>query len=179
MKLHTKILIGLLSGAVAGVVSRATGAGWLQTALISIEPAGTVFVQLIMMVLVPLVVGSMFVAMASLGDGRRLTRIGGRTLTYFLVTTMIGSIIGLSLALLVRPGRGLDPAIRDALIAQGQPGASRATAANASPGIIQLLLAMIPQNPFGAAARMELLPLVIAVVISAPLQTRSRKAADR
>lgn len=166
MKLPTKILIGLLAGAVAGIASRTTGATWLQRALISIEPAGTIFVQLIMMVLVPLVVGSMFVAMASLGDGRRLTRIGGRTLTYFLVTTMIGSLIGLSLALLVRPGRGLDPAIRDALIAQSQPSVTRATAAaNSSPGIVQLLIAMIPQNPFGAAARMELLPLVIAVVI--------------
>jgi Na+/H+-dicarboxylate symporter len=166
MKLHTKILTGLLAGAVAGIISRATGSAWLKSALISIEPAGTIFVQLIMMVLVPLVVSSMFVAMASLGDSRRLTRIGGRTLAFFLVTTMIGAMIGLSLALLVRPGAGLDPAIRDALVAQSQGSASKAAeAANSAPGIMQLLISMIPQNPFGAAARMELLPLVIAVVI--------------
>jgi proton glutamate symport protein len=166
MKLHSQILIGLLAGAALGIVSRTAGAGWLQNALVAIEPAGTVFVQLIMMVLVPLVVSSMFVAMASLGDTRRLTRIGGRTLTFFLISTMIGAIIGLSVALLVRPGAGLDPAIRDALVAQSQGNASKAAAAaNASPGILQLLISMIPQNPFGAAARTELLPLVIAVVI--------------
>jgi proton glutamate symport protein len=166
MNLHSRILTGLLAGAAVGIASRAAGAGWLQNALIAIEPAGTVFVQLIMMVLVPLVVSSMFVAMASLGDTRRLTRIGGRTLAFFLISTMIGAIIGLSVALLVRPGAGLDPAIRDALVAQSQGNASKAAAAaNAAPGILQLLISMIPQNPFGAAARTELLPLVIAVVI--------------
>jgi hypothetical protein len=166
MKLHTQILIGLLAGAALGITSRAAGAGWLQNALVAIEPAGTIFVQLIMMVLVPLVVSSMFVAMASLGDTHRLTRIGGRTLAYFLISTMIGAIIGLSVALLVRPGAGLDPAIRDALVAQSQGNAGKAAAAaNASPGILQLLISMIPQNPFGAAAGMKLLPPVIAVVI--------------
>jgi Na+/H+-dicarboxylate symporter len=166
MKLHTKILIGLLAGAAAGVMSRAPGVEWLSKVLIAIEPVGTVFVNLILMVVVPLVVGSLFVAMASLGDGRKLANLGGRTLTYFLASTMTGAVIGLSVALLVRPGAGLDPAIRDALAAQFEGNASRAAAAaNSAPGIVQLLLAMIPQNPFGAAARMELLPLVVCTII--------------
>lgn len=166
MKLHTKILIGLLAGAVAGILSRTTGATWLGSSLIAIEPIGTIFINLIMMVVVPLVVGSLFVAMASLGDGRKLAKLGGRTLTYFLATTMTGAVIGLSIALVVRPGAGLDPSIRDALAAQFEGNASRAAAAaNSAPGIIQLLLSMVPQNPFGAAARMELLPLVVCTVI--------------
>lgn len=180
MKLHTKILIGLISGAAAGVASRAAGFAWAQRALIAIEPVGMVFVQLIMMVVIPLVVGSLFVAMASLGEGRRLAKLGGRTLAYFLLTTMIGSIIGLSLALLVRPGAGLDPAIRDALAAQSEANAGNAVAtANSAPGIAQLLLSMIPQNPFGAAARMELLPLVISTSFSAWRRAGLRKGAVR
>jgi len=166
MKLHTKILIGLLAGASAGIASRAPGADALAHGLIAIEPIGTLFVNLIMMVVVPLVVASLFVAMASLGDGRRLATLGGRTLTYFVATTMIGALIGLSVALVVRPGAGLDPAIRDALALQFEGHASQAAAAaNSAPGIIQLLLSMVPQNPFGAAARMELLPLVVCTVI--------------
>lgn len=166
MKLHTRIMLGMLAGAGTGVLARAWGAVWLQQALIAIEPVGIVFVQLIMMVVVPLVVGSLFVAMASLGGGRRLARLGGRTLVYFLVTTVIGAIIGLTLALIVRPGEGLDPAVRDALAAQFEGSASKAAAtAGSSPGLAQLLIGIIPQNPFGAAARMDLLPLVIAVVI--------------
>jgi len=166
MKQHTKILIGLLAGAVIGIVAQSAGVGWLQRALIAIEPIGLVFVQLIMMVVVPLVVGSLFVAMASLGGGRKLARLGGRTLAYFLVTTVIGATIGLILALLVRPGAGLDPAIRDALAAQFEGAAGKAAeAASSAHGVTQLLIGMIPQNPFGAAARMDLLPLVIASVI--------------
>ena len=166
MKQHTKILIGLLAGAVCGVASQVPGGDWIAHALISIEPLGTLFINLILMVVVPLIVGSVFVAMASLGDGRRLATLGGRTLTFFLTTTMIGAVIGMSVALLVRPGEGLDPAIRDGLAAQFAGNASRAAAvADTTPGVIQLLLSMIPQNPFAAAARMELLPLVVCTVI--------------
>jgi Na+/H+-dicarboxylate symporter len=165
-KPHTKILIGLLAGAVIGIGCRAAGIVWLQRVLIAIEPVGLVFVQLIMMVVVPLVVGSLFVAMASLGGGSRLARLGGRTLAYFLVTTVIGATIGVLLGVLARPGAGLDPAVRDALAAQFEGSASKAAAAaSSSQGITQLLISMIPQNPFGAAARMDLLPLVIATVI--------------
>ena len=166
MKLHTKILLGLAAGAIAGVASRAADIAWLQKLLLWIEPVGTAFIQLIMMVVVPLVVASLFVAMASLGQGRRLASLGGRTLAYFLATTAIGSVIGMSVALVARPGAGLDPATRDALAAQFQANAGKAAAAAGSaPGIAQLLLNMIPQNPFGAAARMELLPLIICTII--------------
>ncbi len=166
MRPHTKILLGLSAGAVLGLVAKATELTWLQRALVGIEPVGLAFVQLIMMVVVPLVVGSLFVALASLGSGRRLASIGGRTLAYFLVTTVIGATIGLILALIVRPGSGLGAAARDALAAQFEESAGRAAAvASSAPGIGQLLLSMIPQNPFGAAARMDLLPLVIASVI--------------
>ncbi len=166
MKPHTKILIGLLSGALLGVSSQVPGAGWLRDGLISIEPIGTLFINMILMVVVPLIVASLFVAMASLGDGRKLTALGGRTLAFFLTSTMIGAVIGMSVALMVRPGEGLDPAIRDGLAAQFEDSAGRAGAvAGSAPGIIQLVLSMIPQNPFGAAARMELLPLVVCTVI--------------
>jgi dicarboxylate/amino acid:cation (Na+ or H+) symporter, DAACS family len=166
MKLHTKILIGLLAGTVCGILSRAPGAALLARALLSIEPIGTIFVNLIMMVVVPLVVGSLFVAVASIGGGRTLADMGGRTLAFFLATTMTGAVIGLSVAVIVGPGAGIDPAVRDALAAQFEANASRAaTAANAAPGIVQLILSMVPQNPLGAAARMELLPLVVCTVI--------------
>ncbi len=166
MRQHTQILVGLLAGAVVGIVAKAAGLLGLQKALIAIEPVGLAFVQLILMVVVPLVVGSLFVALASLGSGRKLARLGGHTLAYFLVTTVIGATIGLILALLVRPGSGLSPAVRDALAGQFEESAGRATAgASSASGIGQLVLSMIPQNPFGAAARMDLLPLVIATVI--------------
>ena len=177
MKLHTKILIGLAAGAIAGIISRAAGVVWLQRLLLWIEPIGTAFIQLIMMVVGPLVVASLFVAMACLGEGRKLASLGGRTLAYFLTTTAIGSVIGMSVALLLRPGAGLDPATRDALAAQFQANAGKAAAAAGSaPGIAQFLLGMIPQNPFGAAARMELLPLIICTIIFGVAASRLTEA---
>ncbi len=166
MKLPARILIGLLAGALCGIVAQVPGAEWLSRGLVAIEPFGTLFINLILMVVVPLIVGSVFVAMASLADRRKLAALGGRTFGYFLTTTFIGAVIGMSVALIVRPGAGLDPAIRDGLAAQFEGSASRAaSAAGAAPGVVQLLLSMIPQNPFGAAARMELLPLVVCTVI--------------
>jgi proton glutamate symport protein len=166
MKQHTKILLGLLAGAICGVTSQFPGATWLADTLVALEPVGTLFINLILMVVVPLIVGSLFVAMASLGDRHRLSALGGRTIAFFLTTTMIGAVIGMSVALLVRPGEGLDPAVRDSLAAQFEGNASRAVAVTSTtPGVVQLVLSMIPQNPFAAAARMELLPLVVCTVI--------------
>ena len=66
--------------------------------MIAIEPVGTAFIRLITMVVVPLVIGSLFTGIASLGDPRRLGRIGGRTLAYFLGTTLAAAIVGLCVA---------------------------------------------------------------------------------
>jgi len=166
MKPHSKILTGLLTGAGLGIASHYPGGAWLRPALLALEPVGTVFIRLIMMVVVPLVVANLFVAISSLGEGRRLARLGGRTLAYFLVTTVIGAVIGLMLGLSLRPGVGFDPSIRDQLAAQFEDSAGRAAAtASSAPGLTRLLVGMVPQNPFGAAAGMDLLPLVIASML--------------
>ena len=72
MKLQTKIFLGLGVGIAVGVASRLAGAEWLPPRLISLEPLGTAFIQLVTMVVVPLVVASVFVGVTSLGDVRRL-----------------------------------------------------------------------------------------------------------
>src|SRR2546423_15185640 len=115
MKLDRQILIGFASGAAIGFVSRATGAGSLQSILIAIEPVGTVFIRLISMVVVPLVIASVFVGVASLNDVRTFGRVGGKTLAYFLGTTVAAAIIGLIVAVVAHVGEGLSPVDRDLL----------------------------------------------------------------
>ncbi len=167
MHLRTKILLGLVLGAAAGIVSQIPGVPLLRDGLILIEPFGEAFIRLITMVVVPLVVGSLFVGTASVGDVRRLERLGGRTLGFFLVSTVIAATIGLVLGLLGRPGVGMDPTVRDALSAEFQGASTDAAtaAAETAPGLVQIVVEMIPMNPFEAAAEMDLLPLIIAVVI--------------
>ncbi|MGH7467610.1 MAG: dicarboxylate/amino acid:cation symporter [Longimicrobiales bacterium] len=175
MKLHTRILIGLVTGAAIGTVAKLPNAAWLERTVLIAEPVGTAFIRLITMVMVPLVVASLFVGVASLGDVRRLGRMGGKTLGYFLGTTIIAATIGTTLATLLRVG-ALDDAGRTALLAPFQS-AGAALVIAAPPTLVQTLLAMIPQNPFAAAAQADLLPLIVAVCIFAAAATVIR--ADR
>ncbi|MCZ6858582.1 MAG: dicarboxylate/amino acid:cation symporter [Gemmatimonadetes bacterium] len=166
MMLSTKIFIGLVGGIAVGGLARILGIGWLVDVLVGLEPLGDGFIRLISMVVVPLVVGSLTVAMASLGDGRRLAGIGGRTLAYFLGTTVIAVGIGVALAWIVQPGVGMDPATREALSAKFQSDvAAVAGPGTAERGWLDALVELVPRNPVAAAAQMDLLPLIVATVL--------------
>ncbi|MGH7615652.1 MAG: dicarboxylate/amino acid:cation symporter, partial [Gemmatimonadaceae bacterium] len=163
MKLERQIGIGFVTGAIVGAASRAAGVDWLRSAVVALEPLGTVFIRSITMVVVPLVVASVFVGVASLGNARSLGRVGGKTLLYFFGTTLAAAIIGLVVALAMHVGGGLSGADRAALL--DQPGAPAATATAPPPTFVQTLIALIPQNPFAAAASGDLLPLIVAVCV--------------
>ena len=107
MQLYTKILIGLVAGAVVGAVGNIFQITALQNLLASIEPLGTAFINLITMIVVPLVVASLLVGTASLGDLKKLGRIGGKTLAYYMITTAIAVTVGLTLANVIEPGSGV------------------------------------------------------------------------
>ncbi len=144
------------------------------------EPLGTVFIRLITMVVIPLVVASLFTGVASLGDRRRLGRIGGRTLAYFLVTTLLAAVIGLGVAVLADVGSGLDSATRDAISVRFESTGSGAAANLKSvPGVWQTVLAMVPQNPIAAAAQGDLLALIFAVIVFGAASTALDEARRR
>ncbi len=168
MKLHHKIFAGLLIGLAIGAAARLPGADGFRRAVIACEPLGIAFIRLITMVVIPLVVASLFVGVASLGDVRRLGRIGGRTLLYFLVTTVVASSIGLALAL----AAGLGTGVR----AERAPGQG---AVEPTPGLAQMLVTMLPQNPVASAAQGDLMPLIIAVCIFAAAATMARSEGRR
>lgn len=164
MKLHVRILAGLAGGVALGAIAKVPGAEGLQRTVVALEPIGTIFIRLITMVVVPLVVASLFVGVASLGDIRRLGRIGGKTLGYFAATTFVAAVIGVAIALIAHVGAGLDSSVRDTLTNQFRDrGTSAAQDVSLVPTLMQTLVAMIPQNPFGSAAAGDLLPLIVAV----------------
>jgi len=166
MQLHTKILIGLALGIVIGLIANVFALEWLQTTLVIIEPVGTAFIRLITMVVVPLVAASLLIGTASLGDLRKLGRIGGRTVAYYMLTTAVAVTIGLLLSNLVEPGARIDPATRDNLAATfAQEAEGRVALAAEKPSLKDTLLGMIPTNPIAAAANMELLPLIVFTVL--------------
>jgi proton glutamate symport protein len=177
MQLYTKILIGLIAGAIAGTGANLAGAQLVVDLLIALEPVGTAFIRALTMIVIPLVVASLVVGSSSLGDVRKIGRIGGKTFVYYLITTAIAVSIGLLLSNVFQPGSGVDAATRDALSAQfqGEAAGSMQIAAQAPP-LAEVLLNIIPRNPVHSAANFELLPLIFfAVIFGAAVSTLPEK----
>ncbi|MFV2007011.1 MAG: dicarboxylate/amino acid:cation symporter [Longimicrobiales bacterium] len=166
MSLPTKILIGLVAGLVVGLVANLSGIEQLQVIVGGLQPFGTAWIRLITMIVIPLVVASLLVGTASLGDLRKVGRIGGKTLVYYMVTTAVAVTIGLVISQVIEPGSNIDPATRDALSAEltTQAQGTMLLAAE-KPSAVETLLNMIPRNPVAAAANMDLLPLIVFTII--------------
>lgn len=166
MQLYTKIGIGLITGVVLGAVANFADVVWLQGLLQRLEPIGTVFIRLIMMIVIPLVVASLILGTASLGDIGKLGRLGGKTVLFYLSTTAVAVTIGLLISNVVRPGSRIDPTTRDAIAATFEgDAASRLQLAEERPSVGETLLNMIPTNPFRAATQGELLPLILFSIL--------------
>ncbi|HKY60337.1 MAG TPA: dicarboxylate/amino acid:cation symporter [Gemmatimonadota bacterium] len=153
LALHTQILLGLVLGAVAGIV--------IGPAIAVIRPVGDLFIRLITMIVVPLVFASILVGVASLGDLAKLGRIGAKTVAYYLVTTAIAITIGLTLANLVRPGSRLASDIKERLLTDFA-GAAQASIeqATAKPSVIETLLEIVPSNPAASLAEANMLQVI-------------------
>ncbi|MFW6175772.1 MAG: dicarboxylate/amino acid:cation symporter [Acidobacteriota bacterium] len=166
MQLHTKILIGLGLGVVVGLAANLLQIDWLAGLLVALEPLGSAFIRLITMVVVPLVAASLLIGTASLGDLRKLGRIGGKTVAFYLCTTAVAVTIGLVLSNLILPGSRIQPETRDELSAAFSEEAEQSMEMAAeAPSVADVLLEMIPTNPVQAAAEMDLLPLILFVIV--------------
>lgn len=148
------------------------------------EWIGRVFLALIKMVVVPLVFCSLLVGVASLGDVRRLGRLGGRTMAWFTLTTVAALGIALLLANIVQPGHFLAPQDREALMSSYASGAGSAVGRAAeAPGMLDQVINIIPTNPLGALAGGDMLQVIffalmfgIALTLLDP--ARAKKVVD-
>jgi Na+/H+-dicarboxylate symporter len=102
LELHWKIIIGLVLGLIFGVLAAANSWGGFTTNWIA--PFGKIFINLLKLIAVPLVLSSLITGVASLSDLKKLSRIGGKTITIYIVTTAISVTIGLVSVNLLKPG---------------------------------------------------------------------------
>jgi dicarboxylate/amino acid:cation (Na+ or H+) symporter, DAACS family len=174
--LHSKILVGLVLGATAGVVANATARGTPQLEWIVAnvaQPIGQIFLRLLFMVVVPLVFTSIALGVAQLGDLRRIGRIGAKTLGFFVVTTTLAVVIGLVMANVVRPGEAIDEGTRSALLEKyGGQAAEKQSAAISSGFGIGTFVAIVPRNPVDAAAKGDMLGLIFFALVFGVALTR-------
>lgn len=156
--LHTKIFIGLFLGIIVGLVFGPKAR--------SIEFIGTIFIRLITMVVVPLVFFSLALGTASLGDIKKLGRVGLKTFVYFTVTTAIAIIIGLFVANLLKPGTGLNEQVKQELFKNYQQAAqTKISAVQEKPSLISVLVNIVPTNPIKSMAEGEMLQVIFLALI--------------
>ncbi len=165
-KLHWQIIIGLLLGVVYGVTAAANG--WGEFTSDWIAPFGTVFINGLQLIAVPLVLSSLITGVASLSDLRKLSRIGTKTIGIYIGTTAIAVIIGLLLVNLARPGDALPPQARERLQAEFADNVSeREEQAEIvdDRGPLQLLEDIVPSNFFSSASSNRNMLQVVFVAI--------------
>lgn len=146
MDLSLKIFIALILAVVVGLAADPDSLGFINW---WIAPIGTIFINLVKMMIVPMILTSLVVGMTSLGDTKKLGRIGIKTVLLYLGTTAVAIAIGFCVAGLVHPGLGLD------LAATGEVNVKEA------PGIMQVFVAMIPSSPVEAMAKAQILPIIV------------------
>ncbi len=150
-QLHWQIIIGLVLGLIYGIVAAASGWGAFTKEFVS--PFGTIFLNLLKLIAVPLVLASLITGVASLSDLKKLSRIGGKTIGIYLGTTVVALIIGLVLVNLLQPGNSLPEDMRIELqqTYEGQA-STRTEAAEAAKerGVLQPIVDMVPANIFDA-----------------------------
>ncbi|GAB6098574.1 dicarboxylate/amino acid:cation symporter [Halanaerocella petrolearia] len=142
LELHTQILIGLILGAIVGLIFGPKAK--------VIEPVGKVFIRLIRMIIVPLVFSSLVVGVASIGNIKKLGRIGGKTIGFYLLTTAFAIIVGLLFGNIMQPGVGVDMNLNNATM-------EGAKAPN--PG--ETILNLVPKNPLTAMVDANMLQIII------------------
>lgn len=152
LPLHTQIIIGLVLGLVFGLVVIKTAIPNSFT-LDYIKPIGTIFINALKMIAVPLVLSSLIVGVSNLGDVSKLSRIGGKTIGIYLCTTVLAITIGLVLVNVFQPGTSLPTETRENLmnLYQGDAGSKVGQAAEIkeqSP--LQPVIDIVPENIFAA-----------------------------
>lgn len=155
MKQHTKLLLGLVFGIIAGVALHSAVPDSELVAGISknfFTPLGQIFLRLIFMIVVPMVFSALVIGVFELGQGRGLGKIAGRTLIYTLIASSASVIIGIGLVNLFQPGKGfqLDAS---AVAAQSAAVAKIQTNAANAKTFAESIVEIIPRNPLDAAVR--------------------------
>jgi Na+/H+-dicarboxylate symporter len=158
MKLHTQILLGLILGAVLGPL--------LGDLALAIKPIGDAFINLLVMIVVPLVMASLIVGTASLGDLRKLGRIGIKTVGFYLIATVLAVALGLVAAQVFDPGLGLDEEVKASMLAD-YAGVTQEQLARVTekPSVADLLVRIIPRNPFQAMAETNFLQIIFFAIL--------------
>jgi len=152
--LYARVLVGIVAGVLAGFFFPTFGQ--------SMKPFGDGFIKLIRMMIAPIIFLSVVVGIANIGDSRKLGRVGIKALFYFEVVTTLALGIGLAVATLFQPGRGMnvDPHTLDTKSISQYAGAGKEL------GGVDYLLNIIPDSFVSAFAKGEILQVLLLAILT-------------
>ena len=151
--LHLKVAIGFLLGTLLGLAVHvvAPGATWVSDVIeYAARPFGTVFLNLLFMMVVPLIFSALVLGVAELGDIASLGRLGWRTLVYTAVVTGIAVLIGLVMANLLQPGTHMDPALVEQALSSNAAKTGAIVEKGRELHIVDIIVDIVPHNIVGA-----------------------------
>ncbi len=150
LKLWQQIFLALGAGIVLGVLLNQTGNEDIAS---GIKPIGTLFINAIKMLIVPLIFVSLVAGMTAMHDLTKMGRIALKTVIFYLCTTAVAITIGLLLGTIFQPGAGVELT------------AATAVEPKAAPGLVDTLVGLIPTNPISAAAEGNVLQIIVFALL--------------
>jgi len=166
-KLHWQIIIGLFAGLLWGLLSSAVGINEFTSDYI--RPFGDIFVQLLKLIAVPLILVSLVVGVASLNDMTKLSRMGGKTLGIYVLTSVIAILIGLTVVNVMNPGGTLPLETRTSLMesyGENVEGSDEAADEFLERSPLYFFVDMVPENLFAAASdNTQMLQVVFVAIL--------------
>ena len=158
MSLTKKIMIGLLLGAIFGIILSNIPQGYVKDTIIIngiISVVGGIFINAIKMLVVPLVFVSIVCGASAIGDPKKLGRVGIKTLTFYLVTTGIAITLALIIGKIISPGVGLD--LSNVIKKEPTIGAAKS--------LVEVILDMIPRNPVASLSNGSMLQIIVFALL--------------
>jgi len=154
MALHWKILLGMVLGVAFGFLM-VSFSGGKEIVLDWIKPFGTIFINALKLIAVPLILGSLISGVSDLKDISKLSKMGGKTILIYLLTTVVAVSIGLLLVNSITPGDSISEDTRSELVSsysQNTEKYKEEAAAQQSNGPLQPLVDLVPDNIIGASS---------------------------
>jgi len=161
LKLHWQILIALTLAVLAGLVAGEDAGLFGISFYASFDFVGTLFLNALKMLIVPLITSSIIVGIAGIGSSNALGRLGGKTLLYYLTTTLMAILVGLAVVNAIAPGIDEMGPVKERIGFSGDVSSIESKVAGKGAGdVVEVFLRMVPTNIVAAAANGQMLGLI-------------------
>ncbi|MBS4190178.1 cation:dicarboxylase symporter family transporter [Bacillus sp. FJAT-49705] len=156
--LAMQIFIGLILGIIVGAIFYGS-----PEVVKFLQPIGDIFIRLIKMIIVPIVISTLIIGIAGIGDMKKFGRLGGKSILYFEIVTTIALMLGLLAANIVQPGAGLD--VHELNQADVSKHMDNAAELENKGGIVSIIVNIVPTNIIDALARGDMLAIIFFSIL--------------